>query len=354
MTRMPSRVEVRAYVETAKEAFERALQSVCTPETHYYRLGELVLCLRFAGSALVPKLTPAFHHLKIEPVLNPDLRIDLWDEASTGVSLAPPTTNPADYVARMEIKGFTTNTIQVTYEVGGGVLSVLDLESSTALFWVQDADQVPYYESGAPLRALLAAWLQTRGYQYLHSAAVGTEKGAVILAGKGGSGKSTTAVNCLRAGLFYLGDDYCVATLTPTPTVFSLYNSGKLNPDTPGRFPQFSDFIAQLPHIEAEKLLFFFGNRFLDQLRLSLPIKAIFLPRITSQTAKKIQPASAAEALTALAPSTIFQLPGAGEAAFRFMAELVRQVPAYRIHLDSHLDGIPSVIREVLEAVDVH
>lgn len=349
---MPTDAEVRAYFQTALTAFRQALRAVPAPEEHFYQLGDLVICLRFAGSALVPKLTPALHHLKIDPVSTIDFRIDAWDEASTGVGLIPPTTNPEDFIQRMEIKGYNTDAIQITYEIGGGILNMLDRKSSRALFWVKSADQVPYYESGAPLRSMLATWLQSRGYQYLHAAAVGTEEGAVILAGKGGSGKSTTALCCLHAGLFYLGDDYCVAKLTPEPTVYSLYNSGKIDPDTPLRFPQFAALIENVSHIKAEKTLLFLQTRFRDQLQLALPIKAILLPRISSQPEISIHQASAAEGLTALAPSTIFQLPGAGETAFRFIAEMVRQVPVYRLHLNSRLGGISSAIRNLLESIN--
>jgi len=93
-------------------------------------------------------------------------------------------------------------------------------------------------------------------------------------------------------------------------------------------------------------------GRFSDQLRLASPIKAILLPQIAPQHSISIQRVSGAEGLAALAPSTIFQLPGAGKAAFQFMAELVRKVPVYRLHMSSHLEVIPSVIHEFLGNVN--
>ena len=329
MSQMPTEMEVRTYYQTASAAFERAMKTASQPESHFYRLGDLVFCMHFAGPALVPRLTPALQHLRIDPIAKPDLQIGVWDAASTGVKLAPPTQDPTDFVARMEIKGYTTASVQVTYEIGGGVLNMLDSTSQTALFWVLNAEQVPYYESGAPLRSILATWMQSHQYQYLHAAAIGTTDGAVILAGKGGSGKSTAALNGLFSGLFYLSDDYCVAKLTPTPTVYNLYNSGKLDSDTILRFPQISDFVQRIPHIEAEKILFFLQDQFQHRLRPCLPIKAILLPQISSQSSSTIQRTSPAEGLAALAPSTIFQLPGAGKDTFQFIAELVRQIPVY-------------------------
>jgi hypothetical protein len=328
--------------------FQRAIHAVPESEVRFYQIGELVFRLQFAGPALASRIAPALQHLAIAPTPSLDLTIGLWDSASTGFSIPPPTSDPTDFIARTEIRGFQSEQIQITYDIGGGALNLLNLQSNTALYWIREAVRTPYYESGSPLRAVFAAWLQSRRYQLLHAAAVGTERGAVILAGKSGSGKSTTALNCLRAGLLYLSDDYCVAGLTPQPTVYSLYSSGKLRPESIEQFPQLS-YLYKSIHSDTEKLLFFLNEGFSRQIPLSLPIRAILLPRITSETRTHIVPATAAEGLTALAPSTVFQLPFAGKTAFQSMAQLVRSVPIYQLNLGAPWESIPDVIRDFLD-----
>jgi hypothetical protein len=61
-----------------------------------------------------------------------------------------------------------------------------------------------------------------------------------------------------------------------------------------------------------------------------------------------LKPASPAAGLAALAPSTIFQLPGAGKEAFQAMGQLVRQVPCYQLNLGTDIGEIPEVILELL------
>ena len=61
-----------------------------------------------------------------------------------------------------------------------------------------------------------------KGYQLVHAAAVGSEAGAVLISGKGGLGKSTTALSCLGKGLTYVGDSHVVVQLDPFPRVHSL------------------------------------------------------------------------------------------------------------------------------------
>ena len=55
--------------------------------------------------------------------------------------------------------------------------------------------------------------------QVVHAASVGTKDGAVLIVGKGGSGKSTSALACLNAGMYYLGDDYTLISNDSNPQV---------------------------------------------------------------------------------------------------------------------------------------
>jgi hypothetical protein len=73
------------------------------------------------------------------------------------------------------------------------------------------------------------------------------------------------------------------------------------------------------------------------------------LPTITGGPRTRAVPASRAAALTALAPSTVFQLHTAGSEALQYMAQLVRRVPAYVLELGSDVPEIPGVILDLLD-----
>ena len=72
----------------------------------------------------------------------------------------------------------------------------------------------------------------------VHAAAVGDESGGVLLVGRGGSGKSTTALSCLGTQVGYLADDYCLVEMVEGPRVHSLYTSGKANRGSIARLPR--------------------------------------------------------------------------------------------------------------------
>jgi hypothetical protein len=64
----------------------------------------------------------------------------------------------------------------------------------------------------------------------------------------------------------------------------------------------------------------------------SLPLRSVFIPRITGGRTS-VKPASAAEALLALAPSTVFQMPFDGGAAMGSLARLVRSLPCFSLRV---------------------
>ena len=75
------------------------------------------------------------------------------------------------------------------------------------------------------------------------------------------------------------------------------------------------------------------------------------LPQVTGRPTTSVQSVSPMTALKALAPSTLLQLPGAGQASFQAMARLVRQVPCYTLALGTDLAQIPVVITDLLGAL---
>ena len=213
-----------------------------------------------------------------------------------------------------------------------------------------DAGSVPYYETGAPLRVIFQWWLGRRRCQLAHAAAVGLGTGAVLLAGKGGSGKSTAALACLLAGLDYLGDDYVLLSDEPEPYVHGLYSTAKLNADNVSRLPALASRVKNADRLGREKALFFMQEHFPQQIRVGMPLRAILLPRVTGERQTRLERTSAAAALAALGTSTVFQLAGAGQEAFEILAGVVAALPCYVLLAGTEIDAIPKVISDLLSS----
>ena len=214
---------------------------------HDLRLGGAHVRLRLAGDALDPVLVPALRHARIPtPAREPDLTIDAWDDLSTGVRPPAFPWRPEDVRERGEIQGFNNAAIRTLYHAGGPgpgrdfhALSMVDTVVRTAWFSVASAECVPWYERAAPLRAILHLGLHAPGRLLVHAAALGRGGTGMLLAGPAGSGKSTTALACVLAGLDYCGDDYVVLDLRgATPTAHSIYGTAKVVPSTAALLPE--------------------------------------------------------------------------------------------------------------------
>lgn len=338
--------------------FQRACYAMGGSFDQYIKIGKFVVCLRFAGEGLRPYISPALEHLCTEPVLVPDLTICLWDSVSTNTPLTPLMAwlcetiqwHPFHQLSpRREIRALSNARVPATYDNGSHVLSLLDTKQDTAIYWVNDATKLPYYEQGAPLRTIFNWWLSKHNYQCAHAGAVGTDEGGVLLTGKSGSGKSTTALACLDSELLYLSDDYCLFTNEPKPYVYSLYNTAKLNGLRDlQRQPRFLPMIHNPEQAGQAKLMLFLAHHMPHKLRAGLPLKAVLLPCVTGESKTKLKRVSAGMALKALAPTSMFQLPGAAQQSLQTMGELVRQLPCYQLELGTDIKATPAIILELL------
>jgi hypothetical protein len=353
---VPSEISVEEQSSKSVEYFEsvyelfKASQQVTGPLERSFVIGGYRIRLSFSGPALL-SLTRALEHLAADDNATPDLTICLWDSESTGQRMLARPWQEDDFLARGVIQGYNTERIYTAFQHGSGAVSVLDKERNLAVFWVPD-NKLPYWEYGSPLRSILHWWLLSQGLQLVHAAAVGNSTGGVLIGGKGGSGKSTTALACLESNLSYAGDDYTLLGMDSGPVVHSLYNSAKLNSDHVQRFPALLPKVANKERLADEKALLFVTEHDPAKVTTRLLVRAILLPRVTGLPETRLKRVSVAMALAALAPSTIFQLPRAGNEAFKFLAAFARQLPCFCLEAGTDLSTIPPVIERLLADID--
>jgi hypothetical protein len=337
------------YFESVHDLFQSS-QEVTGCVERSYLIGGYRIRLSFAGPALL-SLTRALEHLAANDDATPDLTICLWDSESTGQRMISRPWQESDFLARGVIQGYNTERIYTAFQHGSGAVSVLDTERNLAVFWAPD-HRLPYWEYGSPLRSILHWWLLSQGLQLVHAAAVGNSSGGVLIGGKGGSGKSTTALCCLESSLSYVGDDYTLLGFDSGPVVHSLYNSAKLNSDHVQRFPALLPKVANPERLAGEKALLFVNEHYPAKVATRLPVRTILLPRVTGLPDTSWKRVSVAMTLAALAPSTIFQLPRAGNEALKFLATFARHLPCFSLEVGTDLSTIPAAIERLLGEID--
>jgi hypothetical protein len=319
---------------------------------HYEIAGARVL-MRCASAALREALTPAFAHLAVAADGNPappSLTVNLWDTASTGALPPPRPPTPEDY-APGALFYLQDGPVRAAYQPGVGSLSVFDSETGAAWHWVDDASDIPYWDRASPMRQILFWWLETRGYLQVHGGAVGLASGGVLLVGKGGSGKSTTALSSLGSKLLYAADDYVAVSIDSSPRIASLYNSGKVEPDHAQELlPHLLPLLSNGDRLEREKAVIYGHEHFPSQMTAGFPLSAVLVPMVRgTQRESRIVEIPRAAAFAALAPSTIVQLHTAGQDALGAMSRLIQRVPCYGIELGRDIGAIPCTIADYLE-----
>ena len=339
------------FFKAVSRAFERAEAGAGGPVDRFFRIGGFPIRLRFAGPALVPLFAPALEHLSCRPTPVPALTICLWDSISTGVNMPPAPWSGDGDIARGQVRGcivMNNGPIRTSLDLNAGALSMLDRSSHSAVYWTPDAGRVLDFERGVPLRTIFHWWMREQGRLLVHSAAVGTPDGGVLLVGKGGSGKSTAVLSCLTSELLYAGDDYVLLRSEPFPFVYSLYNSAKLDAGHLQNFPHLLSSVGNSERLDTEKALLLLRDRYPHKLSTGFPVRAIFSLRVTGLPETRLHKASVASVFAALAPSTILQMVGANQNDLRDLGAFVRRVRCFGLELGTDLRKIPDVILSFL------
>lgn len=346
----PARLD---YVDELWEAGERAAEAAGGFQERCFSLAGTTIRLRFAGPAMVEALAATFaHHPAADPE-EAELTAVLWDSESTRSPAPPPPWELTYQHQHGRIQGLFSDGIYATYESHWGSLAVLDVERGRFLNWRRSGSEIPWYEQGTPLHAMLHLWLSSRGIQLVHAGAVGASEGAALLAGKSGAGKTTTSLTPLvtDSTLRMAGDDYCLLrTDLDPPRVYSIYGRAKTTDETMRRLNGLDELVIDpIEAGEQEKTLLDLATRRPGYLLPEAPLRAICVMRVSGELETRIERAPQAAALAAIAPSTLLQLPGADEATMGRIASLANSTPCYHLHAGTDPEALIAALEQLLD-----
>ena len=321
-----------------------AAEAVGTVVTTGHRFADHTLTIHAVGEAVADVFGPALAHNRIDPDPDADLTITAFSGDTSGIELNGIARAALDQSHTMrpdrrhEVVALRSDELFAAFR--WPVLSLFERATHRGLWYVDRLDLLRVWDVAAPGRELLNWWLNGFGAQLVHAAAVGVEDAAVLVTGRGGSGKSTLALSCIGSELRYLGDDYCAVRLEPDPTVMTLYNSGKMvGQEDIDRLPHLERWIVNPDELGDMKQMVFAHQIDPTTVLNSAPLRAIVLPTIVAEGAPEVSEISRNEALRALAPTSMLQLPGTGSGDLRAMADLVRRLPCFQLTVGPDLDA---------------
>jgi len=302
--------------------------------------------LKVVGRRLAAHLDASLGHLAAaeQP---PALRVDLWDEAVTGVPCPVPTahgTFPRDVNGTPVRLGPETSTI---WTAGHGAVNEVDLDGGRMVGWRADGSRLRIEERARPFPVALQAWLQTRGVVTVHAAAVACEGRAALIVGDSGSGKSTTALACAAAGFGFLGDDQVAITRDEgRAVVHSLFASARVD----GTVDSVEEAVPYTVHpapTEEGKALVLFSDSGTTVLR-SAALAAIIVASVVPEAESALEPAGAKEALRAMVPSTMLGVVLDRPTVLQGTARTVFGVRTYRLRSGRDVDAVPRLVAQAL------
>jgi hypothetical protein len=316
-----------------------------------YLIAGIAIRLEFGSQQLEENISPAFRHLRAPDMSEPQLTVFIREDASifNGARLA------CEYEASS-----SENDIWLEDSYGqtvilqrqGRFVTVVDWAKRAAYWLVPDASSISYIDRAHPLQQLLNYWLGKQRRFFVHGAAVGNVRDGVLILGRGGAGKSTTALSCLEDGMHYVADDYCLVSGNgEEPLVHSIYGTAKVAFGELNRFPLLAAAAQTSNRQEGEKAVLFLANLAAARLTTRLRLRAILQACIADLPRTRLRSASRGEAFRAIVGSCALHLPQARAEALQCFIGLVRQLPVYVLELGADLRSTPAVIRELLASL---
>jgi len=340
------------FFEQVKERYHLAVKKA-EPRRFCFAIAGTTVCIEFAGDALIQPLTNALCHLQIPEVDDPDFTILAWDSESTGVDMIPPPCDHSHFTDRGDIWGFNSKRIKTAFHWSEFSVNVADLNKNTAVYWVKSPHHFPYWVQSSPFRTIFHWWMEQNSAQLLHAAAVGIDGKAILLTGKGGAGKSTTALSCLSAGMEYYADDYLIVKIEEgRPVVYSLYSTGKLNRHADIYFPDFDEYASSHVDKNQEKEVFYFYPGLQKQIKSAAPLTAILEPQLIGEKRSSFSSVSQWQMHRALSFTTMSQLPGVGHRTHNFIHNLSKSVPCYAFHPGTDMEEVPQTLKKFIQHPD--
>ncbi|MCL2439666.1 MAG: nucleotidyltransferase family protein [Alphaproteobacteria bacterium] len=223
----------------------------------------------------------------------------------------------------------------------------------TELLWAHDRDANAYYIMAPGLSerekfqwyfgdhilvAFLYRIMMASGRAVLHSAAVGTNGKGVLLAGRGGAGKSSLAISALLNGLDYVSDDY-VALKKDGGGVSAhpIYATTALSDFSVRNLPGFNGVVIS-DNWNGKKKIYDLEPHVADFAK-SLVIKAVVLPNITGAAKPSINKIDKGRVIVQMLHSTIGQVCYDKDPSSRSPV-CMQSSPAHMVHLMSFVKDL--------------
>ena len=211
----------------------------------------------------------------------------------------------------------------------GGKLVFVDRPGRRGFVWHRCPATLPSWEAARPFLHAFKGLAPVSGLIPVHAAAVARGERGLLIAGRGGAGKTSLALACAEAGWRYVADDFLLMRGAPPLRAINLYRSARIRADM---------FEPLARSMAASFALSTDGGEVKGEVDLGrLPacaigdadIAAIVVPRRAGAPEAALIPLRRSVALRELAATTLAMLPGDAGPTYDALARAVDGTPCY-------------------------
>jgi hypothetical protein len=339
-------ITLESLTDYARHVLAAAESAACST-TCKVDLPRLKLTARLDAGALADAIDHAFVPALAGDATAGDCRISVMHPDMSGCPV-PATWGQAFYAPHAFANRLAEAGLRGSYFHDLDFWQFYDPQRRVGVQLMTSVNGFPPWEPGAPLRAFLHWEYAARGMRLTHAGTLGVDGKGVLLAGSGGAGKSGTVVAGLLNGLDSVGDDYVLIDKADGVTARPLFATLKQDPEGFRRLGLKHRLQSYGPLNWQGKHPFRINDIAARPIPASLDIIALLVPHIGGGATSSIMPVSRKDAMIALAPSGIAQMPGERESGFRFFSDLTRLLPCYGLSLGTRPEEIAGAISEFL------
>lgn len=351
------------YRDVVYDYYERILKDACQVHHHqyievHYRTGKIDFSVCYGNQKQYDFFHPSIANIEVAEKTSQGLKIYVFQDAAI---------NFDDFLKKMEFSEFEQ--ADILYKVGNldNVLAVkqilpwqrtfkyLNVKRKLAFFIMDDLKYLPEWERSFSFKNLLNRFLILSSYQIIHGAGISWNNKGCILTARGGSGKSTTTINCLMQGMTTVGDDMILVDVDQQ-SFHNLYSIAKLKPEVFMNAEIFQKMESKA--INSRNIFFKEHNQkyhlqlnelFPKKVIQTSPVDCILIPVITGNAAMpRFEKADAQACANAILPSTLKLLEGNKQKIVQKIQQFIQKVPSFYFHLSTDLKENPKVLKDFL------
>jgi hypothetical protein len=176
-----------------------------------------------------------------------------------------------------QVRSELTYPTRVAYDFHTNTIVVYDPGTAVCAIWSENIESYPYWARATPFRLGLSWIADTFDGEFLHGALIAQGDKGIVLAGKGGSGKSTTAFAAWNADFTLLSDDYF---LCESGKMYPVYTRAKLLDASYELIEANLKEFTLNPDIDGQKRILDLDRAALERYRNGVVVDAFVIPKL--------------------------------------------------------------------------